>query len=634
MAVEMFRHLVRAFGVAAHFMRRGKMLIEQKRPADAMVWLDRALEYDPWNPEIFYRRGNAQMALGNFPAAAADYAAAVKGRPDYVDALFNRGIALQRMGQYAAALASYASVLAIKPDDAEALNNRGNVLQELQRHDEALASYEQALALRPYYVEALCNRAVVLMLLVRPADAVAAYRNLLAVAPDYPYAAGRLLQAAMTCCDWSRYAEMVEAVEQGIDAGRAVIEPFACLAAVSSAKRQQRCAEIFGAAYAATPLPPAGRRSGHQRIRIGDSAGEFRNHATGILMAELFERHDKNRFELIAFDRGDDDGSSVRQRIVNAFDTMVDVRNCSDAETAALIREHAIDILVDLNGFVGAARPGVCALRPAPLQINYLGAPGTMGMACYDYIIADRIVIPPEHAPFYSEKIVWLPDSYQVNDSRRAIAAETPSRAQCGLPESGFVFCCFNNNYKITPVVFELWMCLLKAVDGSVLWLLEDNPDASANLRREAAARGVESARLVFAPRAPLERHLARHRCADLFLDTLPCCAHTTASDALWAGLPLLTSLGNTFAGCVAASLLTAAGVPELIAEDPAAYEARALELARSPEKLIAIRTRIAQNRETCALFDTARYCRNLEAAYTVLWERHMRGELPQSFSV
>jgi len=634
MAVEMFRHLVRAFGVAAHFMRRGKMLIEQQRPADALVWLDRALKYDPWNPEIFYRRGNAQMALGNFAAAEADYAQAVKGRPDYADALFNRGLALQRMGRFDAALESYSCVLALKPDDAEALNNRGNVLQELQRHDEALASYEQALALRPYYVEALYNRAVVLMLLVRPADAVVAYRNLLAVAPEYPHAAGRLLQAAMTCCDWRRYPEMLEAVEQGIDAGRAVIEPFAYLAAASSAQRQRRCAEIFGAAFTTPPLPPAGRRSEQQRIRIGYSAGEFRNHATGILMAGLFECRDKSRFELIAFDRGDDDGSGIRQRIVNAFDTMVDVRNRSDAETAALIRDHAIDMLVDLNGFVGAARPGVCALRPAPLQINYLGAPGTMGMACYDYIIADRIVIPPEHAPFYSEKIVWLPDSYQVNDSRRAIAAETPTRAQCGLPESGFVFCCFNNNYKITPPVFDLWMRLLKAVEGSVLWLLEDNPDASANLRREAVARGVGATRLVFAPRMTLEQHLARHRCADLFLDTLPCCAHTTASDALWAGLPLLTCLGNTFTGRVAATLLTAAGVPGLIAQDLHAYEARALELARAPATLAAIRARIAQNRETCALFDTARYCRNLEAAYTSLWERHRRGESPQSFSV
>ena len=631
---EMFRHLVRAFGVAAHFMRRGRMLLKQQRPADAIVWMDRALEYDPWNAEIFYQRGNARMALADFAAAAADYTQALNAKSDFADAAFNCGLALQRLRRFDEALDRYDRALSIKPGDAEALNNRGNVLQELQRNEEALAAYEQALAVRPYYVEALYNRAVLLMLLRRTADGVAAYRNLLAIAPDYPYAEGRLLQASMICCDWSRYGELTAAVETGIAGGRRSIEPFAYLAVVSSPESQRRCAEIYGADFAALPLPPVPRRAGGGRIRIGYIAGEFRHHATGFLMAGLFEMHDKSRFELIAFDKAGDDGSAVRARINRAFEAIVDIRGRNDDEIAAMVRDRGIDLLVDLNGFVGVAHPGVCARRPAPLQINYLGAPGTMGMDGYDYIIADRVVIPPGDEVHYSEKVVRLPDSYQVNDAQRRIDENTPDRAACGLPADAFVFCCFNNNYKITPPVFAVWMRLLAKIDRSVLWLLEDNAEAAANLRREAAVRGIDPQRLVFAARTDLDRHLARQRCADLFLDTLPCNAHTTASDALWAGLPLLTCAGNTFTGRVAASLLAAVGMPELVAGSIAEYEARARELASSPEKLAEIRRRLKQNRLGCALFDTARYCSNLESAYTTMWQRHLRGESPQGFSV
>ncbi len=631
---EMFRHLIRAFGVAAHFLRRGKSLLQQKRPADALAWFDRAQQYDPWNPEIAYQRGNARMALGALTQAVDDYTQAVKGRPDYADALFNCGLALQQLGRFNEALDSYERVVALKPADAGALNNRGNVLQELKRNDEALASYERALTLRPYYVEALYNRAVLLMLMLRPVDAAIAYRNLLAIAPDYPYAPGRLLQASMICCDWSRFDELTAAVETGIAAGKKTIEPFAYLATVSSAQSQRRCAEIYGADFALPPLPPAAPRQPGGRIRIGYVAGEFRHHATGFLMVELFERHDKTRFELIAFDRGGDDGSAVRQRINHAFDEIVDIRRLSNDAAAAEIRARSIDLLIDLNGFVGIARPGLFARRAAPLQINYLGAPGTMGMPCYDYIIVDRIVIPVQHEAYFSEQVICLPDCYQVNDSKRAIPAAAPSRAACGLPEGAFVFCCFNNNYKITPQLFDSWMRLLKKIAGSVLWLLEDNPDAAANLRREAVSRGVAADRLVFARRVDLETHLARQRCADLFLDTLPCCAHTTASDALWAGLPLLTCMGETFTGRVAASVLSAVGLPDLITQNLAEYEARAYALATSPGVLAEIRSRIERNRGTCALFDTARYCRHLEAAYTTIWQRHLRGESPQAFSV
>jgi predicted O-linked N-acetylglucosamine transferase (SPINDLY family) len=629
------RHLIRAFGFAAHYQRRGKSLLQQKRPETAIAWFDRAEAFDPWNPEIPYQRGNARMALGQPLAAIADYTLALKCRPDYVDGHYNRALALQQLGRYEEALAGYERVLETKPTDAEALNNRGNVLHELKRYAEALASYEGALSVRPDYVDALYNRAVTLMFLIRPADAVAAYRQLLRVAPDYEYAKGRLLQVSMISCDWSRFNELVEAIERDIAAGKPCIEPFAYLAVAASAQSQRRCAEIYGKKFDTSPLPslPMPRRA-NGKIRVGYVAGEFRHHATGFLMVELFELHDRNRFELFAFDKGGDDGSTVRQRINRAIDEIIDIRGMDDQAAAAAIRARDIDLLVDLNGFVGVAQPGLFALHPAPVVINFLGSPGTMGMPCYDYIIADRVVIPPQHEAHYSEKVVCLPDSYQVNDSKRRLAEHTPGRGECGLPEAAFVFCCFNNNYKITPPVFDIWMRLLAKIDGSVLWLLEDNPDASFNLRREAVARGVLAARLVFAPRMEIERHLARHRLADLFLDTLPCNAHTTASDALWAGLPLLTCLGPAFPGRVAASVLTAAGLPELITHDLAGYEARAIELATSPAMLAELRDRLERNRTTCALFDTVRYCRHLEAAYTMIWERHLRGEAPRAFTV
>ena len=351
-------------------------------------------------------------------------------------------------------------------------------------------------------------------------------------------------------------------------------------------------------------------------------------------MAELFERHDKNRFELFAFDNGWDDASEMRDRIEKAFTEIVDITRLSDLGAAALIKQKQIDILVDLNGYFGLAREGIFSHRPCPVQVNYLGFPGTLGVDYMDYILADRHVIPPEHAAFYAEKVVYLPDTYQVNDSRRAIAERTPTRAEVRLPETGFVFCCFNNNYKITPDVFDVWMRLLRNVRDSVLWLLEDNPLASSNLRREAEERGVAPERLVFAPRLKPDEHLARHALADLFLDTLPCNAHTTASDALWAGLPLLTCMGGTFPGRVAGSLLNAVGLPELITHDLESYEARALELASTPPMLIDLRTRLARNRLTHPLFDTDRFRRHIESAYVTMWERYRRSDPPESFAV
>jgi predicted O-linked N-acetylglucosamine transferase (SPINDLY family) len=377
---------------------------------------------------------------------------------------------------------------------------------------------------------------------------------------------------------------------------------------------------------------PRRRRGG--RIRLGYLSADFRQHAVAMLVAGLFAHHDRQEFEVIGYSAGPNDGSDIRSRLAASFDRFIDISELSDRASAHLIHADEIDILVDLTGFTRYTRTGILAYRPAPIQVNYLGYLGTTGATFIDYIVLDRFVAPAEQQPFYSERLVYLPDCYQCNDNKRVIAEHTPSRPECDLPEESFVFCCFNNSYKITPVFFDVWMRLLHAVPTSVLWLLDTNPWAKSNLRREALARGIVAERLVFAPRLAAPLHLARHQVADLFLDTLPYNAGTTASDALWAGLPVLTCAGETFAGRVAGSLLRAIGLGELVTTSLEEYEALALRLAHEPALLARLRARLAKNRLTHPLFDTERFTRNLETAYRRMWEMQTAGEPPTAFSV
>ena len=372
----------------------------------------------------------------------------------------------------------------------------------------------------------------------------------------------------------------------------------------------------------------------HEKIRIGYLSGELREHATSHLIVGLLELHDNSRFEIYGIDNGWDDQSEIRQRINASVHSIIDIRRMSETLAAAAICENEIDILVNLNGYFGEPRTGVFANRCAAVQVNYLGFPGTLGASYMDYIIADRYVIPENHKEFYSEKIVYLPNCYQANDNKKKIGTYNFTRLELGLPEKGFVFCCFNNNYKILPDVFDCWMRILRQVDGSVLWIIEDNAIAASNLRKEAVARGISADRLVFAKRMPLSDHLARHRLADLFLDTLPYNAHTTASDALWAGLPVLTCLGQTFPGRVAASLLNAIHLPELITTTLEAYEQMAIELATYPERLAATKHKLAENRLTTPLFDTKLFTKHIEAAYTVMYQRHQAGLAPDHITI
>ena len=612
----------------------GVLLLQTDRAEAGVACLRQSVEVNPDDPLAWNNLASGLKQLGDFDAALQACDRTLALRPAHVPAWCNCGELLFRRGDLALALTAYDRALAFAPQHLAALIGRSTVLTALARPKDALASAEQAVRMAPDDYEAHRCLGTALWQLRRFVEAARHLEKARRIEPGARSLLGALMYAYMSCCDWHAHKELQVLVEAHLQQGEWVAQPFVMIGCTGSAALLRRCAEMQMQATAPTqahlalPAHPSGR------LRVAYLSADFHSHATAYLIAELFELHDRSRLEVLAVSFGPDDSGPMRERIAVAADRFVRVNDMTDAEIATFLVAQQVDIAVDLKGFTQDSRPGIFQYRPAPIIVNYLGYPGTMGAACYDYIIGDPVVTPMEHAEFYSEKIVQLPHSYQVNDRQRAIAAHTPSRQQHGLPDEGFVFACFNNNYKITPEVFDVWMRLLAKVDGSVLWLLADNHDAVANLRREALARGIESSRLVFAARAPLPEHLARHRLADLFLDTLPCNAHTTASDALWAGLPVLTCLGTTFAGRVAASLLTAIGLPELITSSLDAYEALALQLASEPARLQAIRQKLQAQRDSAPLFDTPRFTAHLEKAYLQMVERYRQGLAPQALVI
>ena len=650
--------------------QRGKLLFSQGRAADAVVSFNRAIALGAGGAELHNDLGVALQASGNAEGALRSFGQAVALDPRHINAQINRGAALAGLRQLPQALAAYDAALALNPRNTVAHTNRGYALTELRRLDEAaaayaqalrlddadaevhnslgmvyvlqaknelaLASFRRALALNPLLVSALGNLATVLNLLGQREESMAASEQLLALAPEHDFAVGYLLGARMHACDWTDRDALLAKAETDIRAGRLAVAPFSWLAMCDSPELHWLCARTYQQRkYPAAPQALwQGERYAHDRIRVAYLSADFHSHATAFLMAGLFELHDKARFETVALSFGPHKTGEMRERLERAFSRFTEVGHLSDEAMARRVRELEIDIVVDLKGYTGDARAGIFAWRAAPVQVNYIGYPGSMAADYIDYVVADAHVISPEDERWYSEKVVYLPGSYQVNDSQRRIAPETPTRADQGLPEGVFVFCCFNNNYKINPPVFDVWMRLLTQVPGSVLWLLQDNALAATNLRAEAQRRGVDPQRLVFAPRAKMEDHLARHRLADLFLDTQPYNAHTTTSDALWAGLPVVTCKGKAFPARVAASLLHAVGMPELVTHKLQDYEALALSLATSPERLAQVRERLAANIPGAALFDTDLFRRRLESAYTTMWERAQRGEAPARIGV
>jgi predicted O-linked N-acetylglucosamine transferase (SPINDLY family) len=637
---EALRSFERALQLAPQFPiahhNRGHALLLLKRPAEALPCFDQALQLQPDYVEAHHKRGNALSDLRHFEEALASFERALRLRPNYPGALHNRAIVLGTLNRLAEAVESCNLAIAIDPGYATAYNLRGNVLLKMLEPRYALDSFTRALELRPDNAEILNNCGNASVLSYKHEDAVACFRRLLQVAPRHPYVHGALAHSQLHCCDWSDYATSAQRAAAQVMAGEPASTPGCLLSFSDSPEAQHRCAQI----HVADLYPPAARPLWegeiykHDRIRVAYLSADFHNHVTAHLAARLFEVHDRKRFEVTAISFGPDDGSPMRARLKRGFDRFVDVRSMDDASVARLLRDQEIDIAVDLKGFTDNARMAILAQRPAPIQVNYLGYPGTLGAPYIDYIVADHEVIPQADQVHYSEQVAYLPGCYQVNDSNRAINTHAPTRSQMGLPANGLVFCSFNGNYKITPPLFDIWMRLLQRVPGSVLWLLQSNHRAAENLRREAVVRGVDSDRLVFAPWITAGKHLARMQAADLFLDTLPVTAHSTASDALWASVPVLTCRGRGFAARVAASLLTALELPSLITDSLDEYERRAFELATTPGLLARMRETLVANRDRSALFSTERFCRHLESAYVHMYERYQRGLPPSAFCV
>jgi protein O-GlcNAc transferase len=616
---------------------RGVALLALNRYREALACFDRVAAEKPGIAMVHNNRALALLGLQEFEPALAAAGIALEIDPENAVALCHHGAALAALGRHQAALADFDMALSINPDYVEAHTHRGIALAVLGRHEEAVASYSKGLSLRPGDIDILYNRSTSLGALRRFEETILDCEQVLRFDPQFKYARGNLLHSRLQCCDWRGLEEEKAMIASGLKASSRVLRPLQNVALSRVGGALMQSARI----WTAHECPPSekplwrGERYRHERIRIAYVSADFRLHPVATLSAGVFEHHDRSRFETIAISLGADDGMGMRERMQNAFEQFIDVRHRSDEEIAKHLRDMEVDIAVDMMGFTENAQTTIFARRPAGLQVNYLGYPGTMGAPFIDYIIADRVALPEENRVYYTEQVVYLPHSYMPNDSKRPIAEKIPSRSEAGLPDTGFVFACHNASHKIAPEIFDVWMRLLRKIEGSVIWLRSTNDTANANLRREAAAHGVAPERLVFAPRMPLtEDHLARLRLADLFVDTLPYNAHATACDALWAGLPVLTCAGSTFPARVAASVLHAIGLPELVTQSLAEYEQLALALALDPERLAGIRAKLLCNRGTEPLFDTARFTRDLESAYSSMWGRQHAGLPPASFTV
>ena len=604
---------------------RGMLLKKLKYLDEAVAAYDRAIALKPHYVEAHYNQGNALNELKQFDEAVISYDKAIALKPDYAEAFLNRGISLHALKQVGAALASYDKAISLNPNFAEAYFNCANALNDLKHLDNALAFYTQSINLNPDFVEAYVNRGNLLKELKQLDAALKNYDIAFDLNPDQKYLFGMRQQIKMQMCDWDDFEINVLKLSQKIQNNEKASPCLPLLALPLSLAAKRKAAEIFIADnFSFNPtLGPIPKHKRREKIRIGYYSADFHKHATTYLMAEMLEMHDKDKFEVFAFSFGPDRKDEMQKRVSQAVTKFIDVTELSDKSVAQMSRDLGIDIAVDLKGLTKDTRLGIFSYRCAPLQVSYLGYPGTLGAYYMDYLIADKTLIPQASQTYYSEKIIYLPDSYQVNDRQRAISNSKFTRQDMGLPEEGFVFCSFNNNYKIIPLIFDSWMRILKEVESSVLWLFEDNSTAVVNLQKEARSRGIDPCRLVFAKRLHLPEHLARHKLASLFLDTLPYNAHTTASDALWAGLPVVTCMSDSFASRVAASLLFSIGLPELVTHNIPEYEALAIELATNSAKLKAIKEKLDGNRMTSPLFDSKRFTQHLEKAYEVMHESY-----------
>ena len=649
-AVELITEAIAKAPPNAHFLLN--LGVAQKamgRASEAMASYRRALEIDPAYATAHHNLGNALVETGNLAEAAGHYRRAVEANPAYAEAHNNLGNVLREQGSADDAVASYRRAAEVNPLFAEAHNNLGNMLMDGGEAEAALGCFQKALEIAPDFAAAHNNLGITLAGQGKLAAAMASLERALDLDPDYGEAAAGLLLLYQRTCSWQAIAALGPKVDAAtvaaIAADRQPSEtPFLNMTRCDDpainfdvvrlwSRGLARRAAALGVAFERRP-GLARNKNKNRKIALGYLSSDYRNHPIGHLISGLFAEHDRGRFEVLAYSSGEDDASTYRRKVEEDSDRFIDIRKLGDAEAARRVFEDGVDILIDVTGHTEGHRLGIAALRPAAVQATYLGFPGTSGAEFFDYVITDGTVSPPDHAAFYSEAFVHLPNCYQVNDRSTLISKQEFTRSGLDLPENGFVFCSLNQTLKFEPVIFDVWMRLLEGVAGSVLWLLQANSLAEDNLKREAAARGIDAARLVFARRLPKDEHLARLGLADLALDTRLYNGHTSTSDALWAGLPVVALKGRHFASRVSSSILAAAGTPELIAESLEDYQALARRLAGAPGNLAALRDRLGECRLTAPLFDTPGFVRNLEWVYRRMWERNEAGEAPRSIEV
>lgn len=621
----------------------GLALRADNQPEAAIKSFQQAVLLQPKDLDIQLNLGNTLLAIDRFEEAAGYYRRVLRAMPKKDDVraaichcLTSMGNQAHAMGNFTQAVASFEEALQFNPQDAALLYNLGNAQRELGKPLEAAKQYQKAIQINPGDADTYNNLGNVQRELGQLDLAIESYQKALSLNPQLYHAKVHLVHQKQHICDWQGLEDDIAEIRHWVKTEpSAQISPFAFLAMpATTAEEQLICANNWvNNRYAGliqyrqqlnfTHL----KKSTHKKLKIAYLSADFRLHPLAFLVSELIELHDRTQFEIIGFSYGMNDKTSARARLEQAFDQFHDIRPLSEIEVAKKIYDTDIDILVDLTGFTQTSRSGIAALRPAPVNVNWLGFPGTMGTfdhePLFDYILTDSFISPPKSSQYYAEKLAVLPHSYQPNDRKRPVG-KTPARHDCNLPEGAFVFCCFNQTFKITPDVFSVWVRILKTVPNSVLWLLDCNLWAKQNLNREAASLGIAAERLIFAPRVTIADHLARHAHADLFLDTLPYNAHTTCSDALWMGVPVLTCAGDTFAARVASSLLSAAGLPELVTDSLQDYENKARYLADNPAVVATMKQKLLTEKMTSVLFDTKHFAQSLEAIYQTIWQQHL----------
>ena len=595
------------------------------------------LKHDPNNFSAHNNIGNISFILGNLADALQNYENAIKLKPDFAEAHNNKGNVLRKLNQKEDAIESYLKATKFNQNHMQAYYNLGGVLRELKQYSSAIENFEKAIKIKPDYLEAYLGLGNLHLQLKKNDLAIDCYEKALKIKPDYNFLLGSIVHTKLKLCLWDNLDKNLKDIENEVLNLKKISLPFPLLTFNNSLKLQKISSEIWVNHQKLNDtniLKPTFKKQINKKIKIGYYSADFHDHATSNLMANLLELHDRSKFEVIGFYFGPESKHEMHIRVSNAFDQFIKVKFKTDMEIAQLSRELNIDIAVDLMGFVKNNRFKIFSYRCAPIQVNYLGYPGTLGANCIDYIIADKTLIPLESQEYYSEKIVYLPNSYQPNDAKKKISKKIFEREKVGLPKNNFVFCSFNQSSKILPNTFDIWMNILKKVDNSIIWLLESNLTTRENLKNQADKRGVDSKRIIFAERLPIEEHLARHKIADLFIDTFPYNGHTTTSDALWAGLPVLTLQGETFASRVSSSLLNALGLPELVTKNSIEYEKKAIELGNNLTKIISLKKKIETNKLNKPLFNTKLFTNHIEQAYIEMQKKYLEKRLPENIEI